>query len=148
MYNAHLSATLAAHYKTVLQTQNSSGEKEIETEKSLQPHAHSSVLDESAQRIEIVGEGLAGAAGVPDGHRHVGAGSKGEGHGHPVVVVGVYGRHVQLLRRCDDAVVRSFLDRRSQLAKCKQQSAGEQLQMEHKKESTEGPTVTMLKKFA
>jgi hypothetical protein len=147
MYNAHLNATLATHYKTVLQTQNSSREKETETEKSLKSHARSSVLDESAQHIEIVGEGLAGAAGVPDGHRHVGTGGKREGHGHPVVVIGVNGRHVQLLGRCDDAVVRSFLDRRSQLAKCKQQSAGEQLQMEHYKESTGGPTMTIHKKF-
>jgi hypothetical protein len=79
--------------------------------------------------------------------RHAGAGDKGEGHSHPVVVVGVNGRHIQLLRRCDDAVVWSFVNRSSQLAKCKQQSAGEQLQMEHQRESTGGPTLTIDRKF-
>lgn len=72
--------------------------------------ASRSVLDERAQNIEVVGEGLAGAPGVPDRDGHLGAGGEGEGHGHPVVVVGVDRRHVQLLRWRDDAVVRTFLN--------------------------------------
>lgn len=75
------------------------------------------VLDERAQHIEVVGEGLPGAPRVPDGDGDLSTGGKGEGHGHPVVVVGVYGRHVQLLRWRDDAVVRPFLNRCSQLGK-------------------------------
>jgi hypothetical protein len=75
------------------------------------------ILDESAQHIEVVGEGLPGAPRVPDGHGDLGTGGKGEGHGHPVVVVRVDRRHVQLLRRRDDAVVRPFLNRCSQLWK-------------------------------
>lgn len=77
------------------------------------------VLDESAQHVEVVGEGLASAAGVSDCHGHVGAGSEGEGHGHPVVIVGVDCRDVQLLRWSDDAVVWPFFNRCSQLAQGK-----------------------------
>ena len=73
------------------------------------------ILDERAQHIEVVGEGLPGAPRVPDCDGDLGAGGKGEGHGHPVVVVRVDCRHVQLLWRCDDAIVRAFLHRCSQL---------------------------------
>jgi len=69
-----------------------------------------SVLDECAQNIEVVGEGFAGAPGVPDCNRHLGAGGKGEGHGHPVVVVGVDCCYVQLLWWHYDAVIRTFLN--------------------------------------
>ena len=92
------------------------------------------VLDECAQHIEVVGEGLPGAPRVPDSDGDLGTGGKGEGHGHPVVVVRVDRRHVQLLRRCDDAVVRAFLDRCSQLAK----TQTEQLRMKQPQASARG----------
>lgn len=74
-----------------------------------------SVLRESLEDLEVIREGLPRAAGVFDGDGDVCAGGEGEGHRHAVIVVGVDRRHVQSLRRGDDAVIRPLLHRRSQL---------------------------------
>lgn len=73
------------------------------------------MLCKSLQDFKVVWECFAGATGVIDGNRNISTGSKWECHGHSVIVVCVYSRHIEILRWSDHTVIWSFFNCCSQL---------------------------------
>lgn len=73
------------------------------------------MLGESLKNFKVIRKRLPSATRILNGHRNIRTGGKRESHGHPVIIISVYCRHIQLFWRSYHTVVRPFFNRCSQL---------------------------------